>query len=198
MRRRMVVIGVDPGQRGAIASCSLARPSEVHVRFAEGPSGYYCGSQLELPAVVSALTVAAENAGWGDGCPVVVVLEALGKWRARFEGVDSTESATRAHQAWRAAVEVLGWDLFERQTQWLDRQAGLERTTKGGRNRKAEVALFISHLATEGIVDLSLDELIPPGRRTLCDGAADAILFMLAGCRVLGGVDGRRGPKGAS
>lgn len=187
MSRPIVIIGVDPGQRGAIASCSLDRPSEVHVRFAEGPSGYYFDSQLELPAVVSALTVAAENAGWKKGDFIVVVLEALGKWRTRFEGVDSTESATRAHQAWRDAVKVLGWDLFERQTQWLDRHAGLKRTTKGGRNRKAEVALFIDHLASEGVVDISLDELIPPGRRTFSDGAADAILFMRAGCRALAG-----------
>ena len=189
----IVVIGIDPGQRGAIASCSTDSRSDVNVLFAEGAAGYYCAGMLGLSAAVGALTRSAENAGWDGDRPVVVVLEALGKWRTRHEGVNSTFAATRAHQEWRDAVELLGarvgqnceWCLFERQTQWLDRNAGLKRTTKGGRNRKAEVALFVGQLAREGRISLSLDELIPPGMRTLSDGATDAILFMLAGCRVL-------------
>lgn len=186
MSAPIFVIGVDPGQRGAIASCCTDTLPAVAVRFANGSDGYY-GDAFGFDRAVDALLRAARDAGWRGLGTVVVVLESLGKWRSKRESVSATETSTRAHQDWRSAVAELGFELFERPTQWLDRNAGLERKTRGGRNRKAEVALFVSHLAAEGYIDVALDDLIPPGMRTLSDGATDAILFMVAGRRVLGG-----------
>ena len=186
MSAPIFVLGVDPGQRGAIASCCIDTLPAMTVAFADGADGYY-GKSFGFDCAVEALLQAARSAGWKGVGTVVVVLESLGKWRSKRESVSATETSTRAHQDWRSAVGDLGWELFERPTQWLDRNAGLERTTRGGRNRKAEVALFVSHLAAEGYIDVALDDLIPPGMRTLSDGATDAILFMVAGRRVLGG-----------
>lgn len=188
MSAPIVIIGVDPGQRGAIASCEIDALPAVHVRFANGADGYYRDGILGMQRAVAALLQAAKAAGWAGHGTVIVVLESIGKWRSRHEGIDSTEAAMRAHQEWRSAIEDLGWELFERPTQWLDRTAGLQRRTRGGRNRKSEVALFVHELASGGQIDIAMDDLIPPGMRTLSDGATDAILFMFAGRRALAGV----------
>lgn len=169
----IVFVGIDPGQRGAVAAVrSWGGSTRAAVVFGGGASGYH-GPTLRAGAAQMAIAEVVAQVG-GGADPVVVGLERLGLRES--EGVRSTSTASESWGVWRAVLELHYPDSHRLvQTQQVDRAMGLPQGM--GAARKVLVIHEVSTSLARVGVRLSL---VPPGGRVPSDGAADALLIAMA------------------
>jgi hypothetical protein len=170
----LTYVGIDPGQRGAVAAVRVTRDrAALGLRWGHGRGGYH-GPRLSAVAARAALAEAVVEAG-GAGGEVIVGLEALGLRRG--EDVRATSTAAQAYGVWLALLELDYPDQYRIvSTAIVDRAMGIPRGV--GAIRKALVIVEAAQAAMRlGVPGVSL---VPPGGRTPSDGAADALLIALA------------------
>lgn len=184
-------VGIDPGQRGAVAGVRVALPGPRQaarvvcgvVCHASGPDGYQ-GGERHLDARRAALAIEHVVAALGPASHVLVALEALGKRPG--EGVVSTSTAGQAWGVWQAVLALRGWTARTVQTQAVDRVLGLQPV---GRDARKMLVVYSAVQVLSGATNVdpaSWRRVLTPTRaRTISDGAADALWIALAMARGL-------------
>jgi hypothetical protein len=187
----VVFVGIDPGQRGAVAAVrtvqqeprSAARVVSAVVCHAGGAGGYQ-GSARTLDPRRAALAIEHVVAAAGPAGHVLVAIEALG--RRPGEGVVSTSTAGLSWGVWQAVLALRGWTYRTVQTQAVDRALGLQPVGRVARKALItyQTALVLS--AATSSTEAQWREVLTPGRgRTVSDGGADALWIALGLARGL-------------